>query len=341
MQLGMIGLGRMGSDMARRLLKNGHTCIVHDIHPAAVATLEKDGASGAATLKEFVSKLSTPRIVWLMLPTAIVDQELAELCPLLEAGDIVIDGGNSYYHDDIRRGAELKQRGLHYVDVGTSGGVAGLERGYCLMVGGEVDIVEHLAPIFSALAPGIDAAPRTPGRESGNATGTAEQGFLHCGPQGAGHFVKMVHNGIEYGVMAAYAEGFNILRNANVGKQTHTADAETTPLQNPEFYQYEMDLPEIAEVWRRGSVIGSWLLDLTAAALLNDPKLEHFSGRVSDSGEGRWTIAAAIDEGVPVPVISAALFARFSSRDNAAPANRVLSAMRKQFGGHDEKKEGS
>ena len=341
MQVGMIGLGRMGSDMTRRLMKKGNPCVVHDIHPAAVATLQEEGATGSTSLADFISKLVKPRVVWLMLPSAIIDQELAELRPQLETGDIVIDGGNSYYRDDIRRGAELKKNGIHYVDVGTSGGVAGLARGYCLMIGGEADIVEHLAPIFSALASGIDAATRTPGRETEHRIGTAEQGFLHCGPQGAGHFVKMVHNGIEYGVMAAYAEGLNILRNANVGKETQAADAETTPLQNPEFYQYEMDLPEIAEVWRRGSVIESWLLDLTAAALLQDPKLEHFSGRVSDSGEGRWTIAAAIDEGVPVPVISAALFARFSSRDNAAPANRVLSAMRKEFGGHDEKKEGS
>ncbi len=341
MQLGMIGLGRMGSDMTRRLMKKGHACVVHDIHAAAVTELQQNGATGTTSLADFVSKLSKPRIVWLMLPTAIVDQELAELRPLLESGDIVIDGGNSYYRDDIRRGADLKQYGIHYVDVGTSGGVAGLDRGYCLMAGGEADIVQHLTPIFSALAPGIDAAPRTPGRETEKHAGTAEQGFLYCGPQGAGHFVKMVHNGIEYGVMEAYAEGFNILRNANAGKETHSADAETTPMQNPEFYQYEMNLSEIAEVWRRGSVIGSWLLDLTATALLQDPELKSFSGRVSDSGEGRWTIAAAIDEGVPVPVISAALFSRFSSRDDAAPANRVLSAMRKQFGGHDEKKEGS
>ncbi|GAA4024487.1 decarboxylating 6-phosphogluconate dehydrogenase [Actimicrobium antarcticum] len=337
----MIGLGRMGSDMTRRLMSKGHVCVVHDIHPAAVAALEQDGATGTASLADFVSRLSTPRVVWMMLPAAIVDQELAELCPLLEAGDIVIDGGNSYYRDGIRRGADLTRRGLHYVDVGTSGGVAGLARGYCLMIGGETDIVDHLGPVFTALASGIDAAPRTPGRAAGHYAGTAEQGFLHCGPQGAGHFVKMVHNGIEYGVMAAYAEGFNILRNANAGKRTHSADAETTPLQNPEFYQYEMALPDIAEVWRRGSVIESWLLDLTATALLQDPTLDNFSGRVSDSGEGRWTVAAAIDEGVPAPVISAALFARFSSRDNAAPANRVLSAMRKEFGGHDEKKEGS
>ena len=340
MQLGIIGLGRMGSDMARRLMKKGHACVVHDIHAEAVNALEQDGATGRTSLVDFVSKLSLPRIVWMMLPTAVVDQELAELRPLMESGDIIVDGGNSFYRDDIRRAADLKKYDIHYVDVGTSGGVAGLARGYCLMVGGDTDIVGYLNPIFSALASGIEAASRTPGRVAAGRGGTAEQGFLHCGAQGAGHFVKMVHNGIEYGVMAAYAEGFNILRNANVGKQSQREDAETTPLQNPEFYQYEMDLPEIAEVWRRGSVIESWLLDLAAAALLQDPKLEHFSGRVSDSGEGRWTIAAAVDEGVPVPVISAALFARFSSRENAAPANRVLSAMRKEFGGHDEEKEG-
>jgi 6-phosphogluconate dehydrogenase len=340
MQIGMIGLGRMGSDMVRRLMKKGHACVVHDIHILAVNALDRDGAIATASLTDFVAKLDKPRVVWLMLPTAIVDQELAELCRLLEAGDIVIDGGNSYYRDDIRRAAELQQYAIHYVDVGTSGGVAGLQRGYCLMVGGDTDIVQYLRPIFAALAPGIDASPRTPGRQTAEITSTAEQGFLHCGPHGAGHFVKMVHNGIEYGMMAAYAEGFNILRNANAGKQSHSADAETSPMQHPEFYQYEMDLPEIAEVWRRGSVIESWLLDLTATALLEDPTLQNFSGHVSDSGEGRWTIAAAIDEGVPVPVISAALFERFSSRNNADPANRVLSAMRKQFGGHDEKKEG-
>ena len=338
MQLGMIGLGRMGSDMARRLLKKGHECVVYDIHTETVNPLIGEGAVGSDSLENFVSKLIKPRVVWLMLPAELVDQELAELSPLLDVGDIVIDGGNSYYRDDIRRGTELKQRGIHYVDVGTSGGVAGLERGYCLMVGCEIDIAKHLTPIFTALAPGIDAAPRTTGRTDIN-DGTAEQGFLHCGPQGAGHFVKMVHNGIEYGIMAAYAEGLNILQGANIGRQSHIADAETTPMRNPEFYQYELDLPEITEVWRRGSVIGSWLLDLTATALLDDPALEKYTGRVSDSGEGRWTIAAAIDEGVPVPVISAAVFERFSSRGNADPANRILSAMRKQFGGHDEKRE--
>jgi 6-phosphogluconate dehydrogenase len=335
MQLGMIGLGRMGNDMARRLMQRGHECVVHDTHAEAVSALQRQGAAGAASLENLVSQLSKPRVVWLMLPAAIVDGELAELAPLLDDGDIVIDGGNSYYRDDIRRGNELKQRGIHYVDVGTSGGVAGLGRGYCLMVGGEQGIVRHLTPIFAALAPGIDAAPRTAGREEHD--GTAEQGFLHCGPQGAGHFVKMVHNGIEYGLMAAYAEGMNILRHANAGKQARAADAETAPMREPEFYQYELDLPEIAEVWRRGSVIGSWLLDLTAAALHADPELKNYTGRVSDSGEGRWTITAALDEGVPAPVISAALFDRFASRGEADAANRLLSAMRHQFGGHAEK----
>ncbi|MEP6895607.1 MAG: phosphogluconate dehydrogenase (NAD(+)-dependent, decarboxylating) [Chloroflexota bacterium] len=336
MQLGMIGLGRMGSNMVQRLMKDGHECVVYDVQPQAVKELTGLGAIGTNTLQDFVSRLSKPRAVWLMIPAALVDQVLATLVPLLAAGDIVIDGGNSYYRDDVRRGAELHQRSIHYVDVGTSGGVAGLERGYCLMIGGESDIVTHLNPIFVSLVPGVDAASRTSGRK--NSDGTAEQGFLHCGPQGAGHFVKMVHNGIEYGIMAAYSEGFNILRKANTGKQLNVADAETTPLRNPEFYQYEFDLPEVAEVWRRGSVIGSWLLDLTAAALLEDPDLNSFSGNVSDSGEGRWTIAAAIDEAVPVPVISAALYGRFASRGDADYADRLLSAMRKQFGGHAEKK---
>jgi 6-phosphogluconate dehydrogenase len=336
MQLGMIGLGRMGANMARRLMQGGHACVVHDVGPQAVDALVEQGAIGAYSLGDLISRLSKPRAVWLMVPAGVVDQELAALIPLLEAGDIVIDGGNSYYHDDIRRAAELKARGLHYVDVGTSGGVAGLERGYCLMIGGEQEIVQHLAPIFATLAPGVDAAPRTPGRP--DHTGTAEQGFLHCGPQGAGHFVKMVHNGIEYGLMAAYAEGLNILRNANAGKRLPASDAETTPMRTPEYYQYELDLPEIAEVWRRGSVIGSWLLDLTASALFHDADLEEYAGRVSDSGEGRWTIAAAVDEGVPVSVISAALFGRFESQGDASYADRLLSAMRKQFGGHAEKK---
>jgi 6-phosphogluconate dehydrogenase len=338
MQLGMIGLGRMGSNMVARLMKGGHECVVYDMSANAVKKLADQGAVGVDSLGDFVSRLSKPRAIWLMVPAAVVDQELAELVPLLEAGDIVIDGGNSYYRDDIRRGAELKPQGIHYVDVGTSGGVAGLERGFCLMIGGEKEIVRHLAPIFATLAPGVDAAPRTPGREKPNST--AEQGYLHCGPQGAGHFVKMVHNGIEYGLMAAYAEGLNILCNADAGKRPRTTDAETTPMRNPEFYQYELDLPEIAEVWRRGSVIGSWLLDLTATALLNDPDLKNYAGRVSDSGEGRWTITAAIDEAVPVAVISAALFGRFESRGGADYSDRLLSAMRKQFGGHEEKKKG-
>jgi 6-phosphogluconate dehydrogenase len=300
-----------------------------------VANLAAQGAVGADSLEHFVTQLSKPRAIWLMLPAAIVDPELAALAPLVEAGDIVIDGGNSYYRDDIRRGAELKQQGIHYVDVGTSGGIAGLKSGYCLMIGGEQEIVSHLHPVFTSLAPGVESASPTPGREKGNST--AEQGFLYCGPHGAGHFVKMVHNGIEYGIMEAYAEGFNILQKANTGKRQRPADAETTPLRNPEYYQYELDLPEIAEVWRRGSVIRSWLLDLTAAALLEDPDLENFEGRVSDSGEARWTIAAAIDEEVPVPVISAALFGRFGSRGDSDYADRLLSALRKQFGGHVEK----
>lgn len=339
MQIGIIGLGRMGANMARRLMRGGHEVVVSNRSPGPVKELEAEGAIGAYTLEDFISRLSKPRTVWMMLPAAVIDQELALLAPLLDTGDIVIDGGNSYYRDDVRRGAELKQRSIHYVDVGTSGGVVGLERGYCLMIGGEAEVVQHLAPIFATLAPGVGAAPNTPGRQKRDST--AEQGFLHCGPQGAGHFVKMVHNGIEYGLMAAYAEGLNILRNANIGKQSRVSDAETTPLRDPEYYQYELDLPEITEVWRRGSVIGSWLLDLTAQALIEDPDLKNYAGRVSDSGEGRWTIAAAVDEGVPVPVISAALFERFESRGNADYANRLLSAMRKQFGGHDEKKETS
>jgi len=334
MQLGMIGLGRMGANMVRRLMKGGHECVVYDIHPQSVDELASHGAIGADSLGNFISRLTQPRVVWLMVPAAVVDQELAALIPLLEAGDIVIDGGNSYYRDDVRRGAELKLRGIHYLDVGTSGGVAGFERGYCLMIGGEAEIVQHLAPIFASLASGIDAAPLTPGRLKRNST--AEQGFLHCGLQGAGHFVKMVHNGIEYGLMAAYAEGLNVLRNADIGRRPRNIDAETTPMQNPEYYQYELDLSEITEVWRRGSVIGSWLLDLTAIALLDDPDLKNYTGHVSDSGEGRWTIAAAVDEGVPAPVMSAALFGRFESRGDADYADRILSALRKQFGGHNE-----
>jgi len=336
MQIGMIGLGRMGANMVQRLMDDGHECVVFDINAGAVANLAAQGAVGAHSLEDFIAQLSKPRPIWLMLPAAIVDQELAALAPLLEAGDIVIDGGNSFYRDDIRRGAELKQKGIHYVDAGTSGGIAGLAGGYCLMIGGDQEIVSYLHPIFASLAPGVDAATPTPGREKSDST--AEEGFLYCGPHGAGHFVKMVHNGIEYGIMEAYAEGFNILRKANAGKRTRPTDAETTPLRNPEYYQYELDLPEIAEVWRRGSVIRSWLLDLTAAALLEDPDLENFEGRVSDSGEARWTIAAAIDEEVPVPVISAALYGRFESRDEDDYADRLLSALRKQFGGHIEKK---
>ena len=336
MQIGMIGLGRMGANMVQRLMKDGHECVVFDVNTGAVVKLATQGAIGADSLEEFVARLSKPRAIWFMLPAAVVDQELTVLAPLLEAGDIVIDGGNSYYRDDMRRGAELKQKGIHYVDVGTSGGTAGLERGYCLMIGGEQEIVSHLIPIFTSLAPGVNAAPRTPGRE--NCDSTAEQGFLYCGPHGAGHFIKMVHNGIEYGIMEAYAEGFNILRKANAGKRPRPVDAETTPLRNPEYYQYELDLPEIAQVWRRGSVIRSWLLDLTAAALHEDPDLENFEGRVSDSGEARWTIAAAIDEEVPVPVISASLYGRFESRGDTDYADRLLSALRRQFGGHVEKK---
>jgi 6-phosphogluconate dehydrogenase len=336
MQLGMIGLGRMGSNMVRRLLRHGQECVVYDVHASAAAPLVGEGAVGASKLEEFVAKLKPPRAIWLMVPAAVVDETIDRLTGLLERGDILIDGGNSYYHDDIRRAAALKTKGIHYVDVGTSGGVWGLERGYCMMIGGEADVVRHLDPIFAALAPGTGTEPRTPGREK--AGGTAEKGYLHCGPNGAGHFVKMVHNGVEYGLMAAYAEGFNILKHANVGKQQQDVDAETTPLRNPELYQYDLNLADIAEVWRRGSVIASWLLDLSAQALLHSPELTEFSGRVSDSGEGRWTVAAAIDEGVPSPVLSAALFARFSSRGTDDYADKLLSAMRFAFGGHLEKK---
>jgi 6-phosphogluconate dehydrogenase len=335
MQLGMIGLGRMGANMVRRLMKAGHECVVHDLSAAAVQGLAREGAAGAVSLDDFVAKLKKPRAVWLMVPAAVVDHTLAGLVARLEPGDIVIDGGNSYYHDDIRRAAELSPKGLHYVDVGTSGGVWGLERGFCLMIGGEPAVVSRLDPIFAALAPGIGDIARTPGREK--IGGTAEQGYLHCGPNGAGHFVKMVHNGIEYGLMAAYAEGLNILHHANVGTQQRAADAETTPLRRPEHYQYDLNLADVAEVWRRGSVIASWLLDLTAMALVDSPDLAKFAGRVSDSGEGRWTLAAAIDESVPAPVLSAALFERFSSRGEADFANKILSAMRYEFGGHLEK----
>jgi len=336
MQLGMIGLGRMGANMVRRLMKGGHECVAFDMTPASVQALAKEGATGAGSLDDFVSKLKQPRAIWLMVPAAVVDSTLAQLAPKLAKNDIVIDGGNSYYIDDIRRAEELKKKGLHYVDVGTSGGVWGLERGYCMMIGGEDQSVQRLDPIFKTLAPGIGDIPRTPGREK--AQGTAEQGYLHCGPSGAGHFVKMVHNGIEYGVMAAYAEGLNILNHANVGKTKRTEDAETTPLRNPEHYMYDLNLPDVAEVWRRGSVIASWLLDLTAIALLKSPQLSDFGGRVSDSGEGRWTILAAIDEGTPAPVLTSALYERFTSRGEADFANKLLSAMRFEFGGHEEKK---
>jgi len=338
MQLGMIGLGRMGANMVRRLMHGGHQCVVYDVHPEAEKPLVQEGAVGALTLEEFVAKLTKPRAVWLMVPAAVVDKTLEGLEAHLEPGDIVIDGGNSYYIDDIRRAKALKTRGLHYVDVGTSGGIWGLERGYCQMIGGEEAVVKHLDPIFKTLAPPVDSAPPTPGREK--LGGTAEHGYLHCGPSGAGHFVKMVHNGIEYGIMAAYAEGMNILREANVGKREHAADAETTPLRDPERYQYDMNLRDVAEVWRRGSVIASWLLDLTAIALVQDPALTKFTGRVSDSGEGRWTITAAIDEAVPAPVLTTALYERFASRGEAGYADKLLSAMRYQFGGHVEKAAG-
>jgi 6-phosphogluconate dehydrogenase len=335
MQLGMVGLGRMGANMVRRLLLAGHDCTVFDRSQDAVSALVKDKAVGSSSLEDFVQKLSTPRAIWLMIPAAFVDDTIAEIVPHLDAGDILIDGGNSYYIDDIRRAQELKAKNIHYVDVGTSGGVWGLERGYCMMIGGEDEVVKHLDPIFKTIAPGVGDIARTPGRDK--IGGTAEQGYLHCGPSGGGHFVKMVHNGIEYGIMAAYAEGLGVLRSANVGKQHHEQDAETTPLRDPEHYQYDFNLTDVAEVWRRGSVIASWLLDLTASALTEDPKLAKFGGRVSDSGEGRWTIKAAIDEAVPVPVLTTALYSRFSSRGEADFANKILSAMRYAFGGHLEK----
>ncbi len=339
MQLGMIGLGRMGANMVRRLLKGGHECVVFDMSPKAVAELVKEKAVGTGSLAEFTKTLSKPRAVWLMVPAGVVDETIADLLPHLEPGDILIDGGNSYYIDDIRRAKELAPRSIHYVDVGTSGGVWGLERGYCMMVGGETDAVRRLEPIFATLAPGRGDISRTPGREK--VGGTAEQGWLHCGPNGAGHFVKMVHNGIEYGVMAAYAEGMAVLKAANIGKRSDKVDAETTPLRDPEHYRYDLNLPDIAELWRRGSVIASWLLDLQAAALIQDPELANFAGRVSDSGEGRWTIKAAIDEGVPAHVLSSALYERFSSRGEADFADKLLSAMRYEFGGHIEKPAGS
>ena len=334
MQLGMIGLGRMGANMVRRLEKKGHKCVVYDRSADAVRQLAGEGATGAGSLDEFIKKLEKPRAIWLMVPAAVVDATLHDLVPKLDSGDIVIDGGNSYYIDDIRRAKELSAKGIHYCDVGTSGGVWGLERGYCQMIGGEADVVKHLDPIFKALAPGRGNIDRTPGRDK--VGDTAEEGYLHCGPSGGGHFVKMVHNGIEYGLMAAYAEGLNILKHANAGKSQRETDAETTPLRNPEHYQYDFNLPDIAEVWRRGSVVASWLLDLTAAALAEESDLGSFAGHVSDSGEGRWTIQAAIESSAPAPVLSAALYQRFTSRDEADFANRLLSAMRYQFGGHRE-----
>jgi 6-phosphogluconate dehydrogenase len=339
MQLGMIGLGRMGANLVRRLMKAGHECVVYDVSADAVKALESEGAVGSASVEDFVAKLTQPRAAWIMVPAAVVDEEIDALEPLMAEGDIIIDGGNSYYRDDLTRAERLRKSGIHYVDVGTSGGVWGLDRGFCLMIGGEDDVVARLDPIFATIAPGVDAAPRTPGR-SGPAT-TAENGYLHCGPNGAGHFVKMVHNGIEYGLMAAYAEGLNVLQNANAGKTQRTEDAETAPLRNPEFYQYDLDIPAVAEVWRRGSVVASWLLDLTADALNQSPDLAGFEGRVSDSGEGRWTVLAAIDEGVPAPVLSTALFERFDSQGHGEFADKLLSAMRKEFGGHVEKPMGS
>jgi 6-phosphogluconate dehydrogenase len=334
MQLGMIGLGRMGANMVLRMMKAGHDLHVFDAHPEAVRPLVEKGAKGNSDLNDFVASLAKPRAIWMMVPAGAVDAVVASLTPLLEAGDILIDGGNSYYHDDLRRAEALKTKGLHYVDVGVSGGVWGLERGYCQMIGGEDAIVARLEPIFSALAPGVEAAARTPGAEG--APSAAERGYLHCGPNGAGHFVKMVHNGVEYGLMAAYSEGLSILRHANIGATSHEADAETTPLRNPEFYRYDIDVSQVAELWRRGSVVGSWLLDLTATALRGNPSLDNFAGRVSDSGEGRWTLQAAIDEAVPAPVISAALYSRFSSRGEADYSDKLLSAMRLGFGGHHE-----
>jgi 6-phosphogluconate dehydrogenase len=335
MQLGMVGLGRMGSNLTRRLIRNGHDVVAYDVNADTVKQLESEGAIGTGSLEDFVNELTKPRAAWVMVPAALAVQTTDRLAELMESGDIVIDGGNSYYRDDMERAERYGAKSVHFVDVGTSGGVFGLERGFCLMIGGENEVVKHLDPIFSALAPGVDAARRTPGRTDANAT-TAEQGYLHCGPVGAGHFVKMVHNGIEYALMAAYAEGLNVLKHANVGAEAREPDAETTPLRDPQYYRYDLNLSEITEVWRRGSVVASWLLDLTAAATFADPMLEAFSGRVSDSGEGRWTALAAVDEGVPVHVLSAALFDRFESRHEADFANRVLSALRKQFGGHTE-----
>jgi 6-phosphogluconate dehydrogenase len=338
MQLGMIGLGRMGANLVRRLMRGGHECVVYDVNPDSIRLLESEGAIASSSLEDFVGKLTTPRAAWIMVPAAFTGDTVMKLADLMEQGDIIIDGGNSYYRDDIDRAGMLSDRGIHYVDVGTSGGVFGLRRGFCLMIGGEEQIVRHLDPLFDSIAPGVEAAERTPGRTG--EPSPAEKGYLHCGPNGAGHFVKMVHNGIEYGVMAAYAEGLAIIRNANVGTQVQEADAETTPLRDPQYYQYDIDTSDVAEVWRRGSVVSSWLLDLTAAALLESPELKEFSGRVSDSGEGRWTALAAIDEGVPAQVLTTALYERFASRGEGEFASRILSAMRKQFGGHAEKPAG-
>ena len=336
MQLGMVGLGRMGAGIVRRLMRDGHRCVGYDVFPDAVKAVEADGAVGAESLAEFASKLEKPRTVWVMVPAGdITDKTIHEVADVLEAGDVIIDGGNTYYHDDIRHAAELAEKGIHHVDVGTSGGVWGFQRGFCLMIGGEQEVVARLSPLFHSIAPGVDSAPRTPGRTG--EPSTSEHGYYHCGPNGAGHFVKMVHNGIEYGLMAAYAEGLNIIKNADAGKRQREMDAETAPLESPQYYQYEVDTTEVAEVWRRGSVVGSWLLDLTAQALLESPTLEEFAGRVSDSGEGRWTSVAAIDEGVPAPVLTTALYSRFASRGLDDFADKLLSAMRKQFGGHDEK----
>jgi 6-phosphogluconate dehydrogenase len=337
MQLGMVGLGRMGANLSRRLMRGGHEVVVFDVSAEAIALLHGEGAVASTSLEDLVAGLAPPRAVWIMVPAAFAGSTADSLAALMDPGDVIIDGGNSYYRDDVERAARYGAGGIHYVDVGTSGGVFGLDRGFCLMIGGEPDVITRLDPIFATLAPGIDAAGRTPGREGARQRGTAELGYLHCGPSGAGHFVKMVHNGIEYGIMAAYAEGLNVIRHANAGAQDREADAETAPLRDPESYRYDIDVADVAEVWRRGSVVASWLLDLTASALLKDPGLEHFSGRVSDSGEGRWTLQAAVDEGVPVHVLSAALFDRFESRNEADFANRLLSAMRSEFGGHAEK----